>query len=285
VTRRAALALTLLGFALAAAGCGSSSSSVSAPNVHAARTFHLSGFAPAEPVKAGKPFTVSFTVVQPSRAPLTRYKSGPGPHTGVHLIIVRDDLSTIVHEHPKIGANGQITQRLVLPAPGPYRVVVDVYPNVPGVLPNFQLFTTMRASGTYKPQPLPAPGAKVVVDGFTFNVAPHAPIRALTPAYLPVTVTTPSGAPADFTPWFGATAHAIFFHRGTLDYFHTHVCAPGLASCAGIAGVSRITGSSSAPGKLTVGVLVPEPGVWRLFLQCKVDGKILTAPFTLPVAG
>ena len=35
------------------------------------------------------------------------------------------------------------------------------------------------------------------------------------------------------------------------------------------------------PGKLTVGVLVPVAGTWRLFLQCKVDGHILTAPFTL----
>src|SRR5262249_10769525 len=131
---------------------------------------------------------------------------------------------------------------------------------------------------------LPAPGAKVVVDGYTFSVGRHAPIHALQPTYLPITVTTPTGAPAQFTPWFGATAHAIFFHRGSLDYFHTHVCAPGLSACTGLAGASRITGSSTAPGKLTVGVLVPEPGVWRLFLQCKVDGRVLTAPFTLPVA-
>ena len=35
--------------------------------------------------------------------------------------------------------------------------------------------------------------------------------------------------------------------------------------------------------KLTIGVLVPEPGTWELFLQCRVDGHILTAPFTLDV--
>jgi hypothetical protein len=34
-----------------------------------------------------------------------------------------------------------------------------------------------------------------------------------------------------------------------------------------------------------VGVLLPEAGTWRLFLQCKVHGKILTAPFTLKVGG
>jgi hypothetical protein len=30
-------------------------------------------------------------------------------------------------------------------------------------------------------------------------------------------------------------------------------------------------------------VLVPVSGTWRLFLQTKVDGRILTAPFTLEV--
>jgi hypothetical protein len=30
-------------------------------------------------------------------------------------------------------------------------------------------------------------------------------------------------------------------------------------------------------------VLVPVAGTWRLFLQCQVDGHVLTAPFTLTV--
>jgi hypothetical protein len=34
---------------------------------------------------------------------------------------------------------------------------------------------------------------------------------------------------------------------------------------------------------LRVGVLVPLAGTWRLFLQCKVNGRVLTAPFTLDV--
>ena len=37
---------------------------------------------------------------------------GPGPHTGVHLIIVRRDLATIVHRHPPIGADGTISDTI-----------------------------------------------------------------------------------------------------------------------------------------------------------------------------
>ena len=47
-----------------------------------------------------------------------------------------------------------------------------------------------------------------------------------------ITVTDPHGKPAKFTPWYGALAHAIFFREGSLDYFHTHVCAPGTRPAA-----------------------------------------------------
>jgi hypothetical protein len=44
-----------------------------------------------------------------------------------------------------------------------------------------------------------------------------------------------------------------------------------------------VTGGSATPGKLSIGVLVPVAGTWRLFLQCRVNGHVLTAPFTLDV--
>jgi hypothetical protein len=108
-------------------------------------------------------------------------------------------------------------------------------------------------------------------------------LHAIQAAFLTITVTDPSGKPARFTPWFGALAHAIFFRAGSLDYFHTHVCAPGASGCTSVLGATRVTGSSSTPGKLDVGVLVPAAGTWRLFLQFKANGHVITAPFTLTV--
>jgi hypothetical protein len=100
---------------------------------------------------------------------------------------------------------------------------------------------------------------------------------------LSFTVTGPGGSAARFTTWYGALAHAIFFRAGSLDYFHTHVCAPRATGCTSVLAGAKVTGSSSKPGELRVGVLVPVPGTWRLFLQCRVDGRVLTAPFTLRV--
>jgi hypothetical protein len=267
------------------AGCGGGGSSAPPTvTIQPALTYQLSGFTPAKPVQAGKPVTVSFTVLQPGGHALTQYKHGAGPHNGVHLIIVRRDLASIIHEHPPIGPGGRISETVTFPAPGPYYVVIDLYPKTNGPQPNYQLFTSITVAGAYKPQPLPPFHASETVGGYRFTLhgTPH--VKAIVPAYLDFTVTAPNGTPARFTQWFGALAHAIFFRRGTLDYFHTHVCAPGVVSCASILGGASVTGTSATPGKLKVVALVPLAGTWRLFLQCKVGGHVVTAPFTLHVA-
>lgn len=264
------------------AGCGGGSGSPTI-TVGAARTYRLSGFTPIGPVTAGRPTRVSFTILQPDGKPLTEYKHGAGPHNGVHLIIVRRDLATIVHLHPPVGPNGRISTDVALPLPGPYRVVIDVYPKTTGPIPNFQLFSKITVAGAYRPRLLPAFQASQTIGGFRFTMhgTPH--LQAVSPAFLEFTVTSPSGTPAHFQTWFGALAHAIFFRLGTLDYFHTHVCAPGVTGCTSILGAAHVTGTSATPGKLSVGVLVPVPGTWRLFLQCRVDGHVITAPYTLHV--
>ena len=272
--------------ALVLAGCGGGSSGTPTVTVGAAKTYHLGDFRPAGPVRAGVPTTVAFTVIQPDGTPLTQYKHGAGPHNGVHLIMVRRDLGTIIHMHPPVAPDGRVTAKVTFPAPGPYRVVIDVYPKPtgPASLVNYQLFTNIAVAGKYTPKPLPPFSATQTVDGYRFVLhgTPH--LRAIDPALLDFTVTAPDGKPATFTPWFGALAHAIFFRQGTLDYFHTHVCAPGVSGCASVFGSAKVTGTSSTPGHLKVGVLVPVPGTWRLFLQTQVDGRILTAPFTLKVS-
>jgi len=277
------------GFLLAAAavllatGCSSSSSRPAAPTIGAAATYHLAGFAPTAAVRPGKPVVVAFTIDQPSGAALVDYKRGAGPHTGIHLILVREDLSVIIHRHPKVGPNGAVSQPIVFPKPGPYRVLVDAYPNLSGPLRNFQLTSTVRVAGAYRPQPLPPFTSTDQVGGYTVTLRGAGHLKAIDPTYVNATVVDAGGRPATFVPWYGALAHAIFFRKGSLDYFHTHVCSPGATGCTSILGGARAVGRSSRPGRLNVVVLVPLPGTWRLFLQFQANGKVLTAPFTLHV--
>src|SRR6185436_7506359 len=94
-----------------------------------AKSYRLANFTPSGAVSPGKPVTISFRIIQPSGAPLTQFAEGPqlGPHTGVHLILVRDDLSQIIHRHPPIAPGGAISETVSFPDPGPYRLLIDVY--------------------------------------------------------------------------------------------------------------------------------------------------------------
>jgi len=268
---------------LALAGCGGSTT-VNSPTVQPAATYRLVDLKPSGPIVPGKPVRVSFSIEQPDGTPLTQFKRGPGPHTGVHLIMVRNDLAYMIHKHPPVGKK-TISETVTFPAAGPYRVVVDVYPKTVSnqLNANFQLFGKLKVAGAYKPKPLPPTSTVQKVGGYTFKLHGAQTLKALEAKLVTVDVTGPTGKPANFQPWYGALAHAIFFRQHSLDYFHTHVCAPGVTGCTSVLGPVKVTGSSSTPGKLNVGVLVPAPGTWRLFLQLKPDGKVLTVPFTLHV--
>src|ERR671928_886780 len=219
---------------LLAAGCSSSSSRPAAPKIGAARTYHLTAFRPTGAVRAGRPVVVAFTIDQPSGAALVDYKRGSGPHTGIHLIIVREDLSVIIHHHPKVGPNGAVRQPIVFPKPGPYRVLVDAYPNLSGPLRNFQLTADVQVAGAYKPQPLPRFTSTDHVGGYTVTLHGAGRLKAIDPIAVDATVVDAAGRPVRFVPWYGALAHAIFFRKGSLDYFHTHVCSPNATGCTSI---------------------------------------------------
>jgi hypothetical protein len=270
---------------VALAGCGAGSgSAVSAPTIPHARIFALSGFEPAGVVRAGRPVRLSFTVLQPDGKPLTSYKTGSGPHTGIHLIIVRDDLSVIIHHHPPVGADGRLADTITFASPGPYKVLIDLYPNIAGGQQNFQLFTTVNVSGAYRPRALPPFRASQLVGGYRFTMTGHPSLKAIQAALVDVEVRDRQGRKVTFTPWFGALAHAIFFHQGSLDYFHTHVCGAGATNCTSALGAARVAGTSTEPGKLSLGVLLPVSGTWELFLQAQIGGRVLTVPYTLAVA-
>ena len=211
---------------------------------------------------------LSFTIQQPSGKPLTVYRKCCEPHAGVDLIIVRSDDSDVQYDDSDIAANGKISQPIVFPAPGRYRIVVSAFLPVtnPQSVNNFQLFTTVQVRGSYRPQPVPPFNVTQRVHGYRFQVQGTPHLRAIQANFLTLRALDPHGRNATFTTWRGALAHAIFFHAGSLDYFHTHVCSPGAIYCSSVLGATKVTGSSTAPGQLTVGVLLPEPGTWRMFL-------------------
>jgi hypothetical protein len=275
-------ALLILPLAAVLAGCSGSSSSTPTITIKPAKTYQLVDRAPANGVPAGKPVTVGFTVQQPSGKPLTRFKTGPGPHTGIHLIIVNQDLSSIIHRHPPLSPDGHLQQQIVFPKPGNYTALADIYP-AQGPIRNFQLRYDIHVDGKEESQQLPPFKATQVGDGYRVTMHGKPNLRVARPAILKLTVTDPNGKPAKFQVWYGALAHAVFFQDGTLAYFHTHVCGPNTPGCTSVIGAPNLKATSAKPGEIRAGVLLPGAGTWRLFLQLQVNGKRITVPYTLKV--
>ena len=59
---------------------------------------------------------------------------------------------------------------------------------------------------------------------------------------------------------------------------------PEAKACQAATAGNTVVGKASKPGELTVGTLLPSPGKWKLFLQTKINGKVMTVPYTLNVA-
>ena len=279
---RARLSATLAGVALVTAACGGGSGSPSVPTVAPAREYKLDWKAPSGVAKPGV-MALRFSVLTPDGKVLTQFRKGAGPHTGVHVIVVRDDLSDIVHKHPPIAPGGHLAVPVSLPRPGRYHVLVDVYPAPgDGGPSNFQLTHALQVGAGNVQAPLPAYAPVVHAGGLTFRVVKKPVLRLAEPATMVVNVSDAAGRPVKFKPFYGALAHAIFFRNGTLDYFHSHICGDDPACSAGF-GTAATTGHSTKPGQLELGVLLPATGRWRLFLQVSRGGRLVTAPFTLHV--
>jgi hypothetical protein len=278
---RVARAAGLTALGLAAAACGGGSGSPAPPTVAPAKEYTLDWQGPKTVGAPGR-VTLRLAVHTPDGKVLTRYRTGAGPHTGVHVIIVRDDLSSIIHKHPPIPASGRLALPVTLPSAGRYRVLVDVYPAAETGPRNFQLTHDLQVGAGDVKAPLPAYAPVVKTGGLTFRVVKLPVLRLAEPAAMVVDVTDAQGKPVTFTPFYGALAHAIFFRAGSLDYFHSHICGTDPACAAGFGGPAT-TGRSTRPGRLELGILLPAGGRWRLFLQVTHGGKLLTAPITLKV--
>ena len=276
---RGAAGLAALG--LLAAACGGGSGSPAPPTVAPAKEYTLDWAGPQTVAKPGKT-TLRLAVRTPDGEILRKFRTGSGPHTGVHVIIIRDDLSSIIHKHPPVPASGRLALPVTLPGAGRYRVLVDVYPAAETGPRNFQLWHDLQVGTGDAKTPLPAYKPVVKTGGLTFRVLKLPALRLAEPASMVVDVTDAQGKPVKFTPFYGALAHAIFFRGGSLDYFHSHICGSDPACAAGF-GSPATAGQSTRPGRLELGILLPATGAWQLFLQVTHGGRLLTAPFTLRV--
>jgi hypothetical protein len=164
----------------------------------------------------------------------------------MHLIVVRRDMTSFQHLHPRQDADGSWSVPLALREPGAYRVFADF--SVGGEPRT--LATDLAIDGDVRTTPLPAPTRTVRTDGLEVTMSDDLRFSI-----------TRDGRPVAVQDYLGAKGHLVALREGDLAFLHVH---PDERS-------------------LRFEATFPTAGRYRLFLQFQVDGRVHTAEFTQEV--
>ncbi|WP_020118218.1 hypothetical protein [Streptomyces canus] len=188
----------------------------------------------------------------------------------LHLIVASRDLNTYRHLHPARAADGTWSIPVSLPRAGGYRVFADFTPEKKGA-ENLTLGADLAVSGTYAPQPVPAPDTTATTDGYEVKLG--GALRPGAAHALKLTVSRGGRPVTDLQPYLGAYGHLVALRSGDLAYLHVHPNGePG-------------DGTTAAGPAISFTATAPSSGTYRLFLDFKHDGKVHTAAFTVSARG
>jgi hypothetical protein len=168
----------------------------------------------------------------------------------LHLIVVRRDLTSYAHVHPRLQADGSWRVPLTFAAPGVYRAYADFEEHGHKTVLSRDLFV----AGDMRPQPLPRPAEATSAGPYTVRLTHDGPDFDF--------AITRDGVPAILENYVGMRGHLVALHEGDLAYTHVHPLDGSKA------------GHVEFEAKLTT-------GTYRVFLQFKVHGRVHTAAFTV----
>lgn len=218
------------------------------------------------PDAADAPGELSFTLLGPDGAPLTRYERAH--EKDLHLIVVRTDGAEFRHVHPEIDGAGTWTIPWSWTVAGTYRVFADFVPTDHG--DTVTLTSTLEVAGDFAPA-RPGGDAATATDG-DVSVELDGDLTAGASSELTFTVTR-DGAPVTMLePYLGAYGHLVALRDGDLAYLHVHPMGePG-------------DGETEPGPEVTFMVQAPTAGRYLLYLDLQLDGQVRSLPFVVTVS-
>ena len=239
----------------------------------------------------------------------------------MHLFLVRDDLQGFAHLHPVLIDSSTFRTSLPPLPPGRYRLYADVVHESGFTQTLLDSVTLAGTTDSWRPgdaddswwesrQPS-AVGRQPTTplnDGSTMTwVRDSGPLVAGRDLDLSFEVRTRDGKPVTLEPYMGMPSHAVITREDGAVFVHLHPAgtismASQLAfalrqpgdTVRGVLG-ARITSAEQAsapqtsmvmegnPGTVTLPYAFPKPGRYRIWVQVKVGGKVLTGVFDAEV--
>lgn len=195
----------------------------------------------------------SFQVVTSNGDVVTKFDEAHGQRS--HLIVVRRDLTRFQHLHPTLDADGTWrVEDFTLPDPGVYRTFVDLVVDSQPTTLGFDLF----ASGEMEVASRPDTSRRATADGYVVDLQTDE-ILADESVELAFEIRRDGEPVSRLDPYLGALGHLVALREGDLAYLHVHP-----------------EETSPDSGRVEFGAQFPTPGRYRLFLQSKPDGTLIT---------
>lgn len=189
----------------------------------------------------------------------------------LHLLVVDPTLRDYQHLHPEPAeTEGEWTVAFTPRLAGTYRVFADFVPVPTGR----SLYTgaDLPVAGEVVETPV-ALSWNADVEGYRFQLAPSAPIRAGRLADLKFTVVAPDGGPVPLEPVMDAYAHLVAFDQTHSGFAHLHPVEVELTPFA-----------DPTKPVLNFKITIPDAGIYVIWAQVKLAGREVFAPFWFEVA-
>lgn len=202
----------------------------------------------------------TFQIVDEDGAVVTDFEEAHGRPS--HLVVVRRDLTRFQHRHPELRADGTwLVEDLAVPDPGVYRAFVDVVVDGHPTTLGFDLL----APGTATHDERPDASRRATAGNYEIELLTD-DIVADERGRLSFAVRRDSDPVPELEAYLGALGHLVALREGDLAYLHVHPEATAPDS-----------------GRVEFEARFPTPGRYRLFLQTKPEGNLITAQFDVRV--
>lgn len=194
----------------------------------------------------------------------------------MHLIVVRDDLSTFDHLHPEQQSDGSFDVTVRFPYGGNYKLYADYVPQggkpttkteliqVGGPAPEHE-----KRENRDKPSPLKADAELTkTVSGKQVTLAFDKQPTAGQQVHLTYLIRdAATGQPIrDLQPYLGAAGHVVIISEGAEEYLHVH----------------PMDESSTGPEAMFM-TTFPHAGLYKIWGQFQHGGEVITVPFVVDV--
>jgi hypothetical protein len=205
----------------------------------------------------------------------------------MHLFVVTPDLDRFWHLHPAEVATGTFEQALPEMPPGHYELFGDVV-HRSGVSETVTAsFETVGLRGSTLSGDDSRWSAAAEGRGRIVWVRDDQPLVSKRLTIFTFRVDDESGRPArDLELYMGMPGHAVFIRRdrGVFAHVHPSGSAPMAAlALAAQTDVMHVSHDAALPPVVSFPYGFPEPGEYRIFVQIRRAGEVITAAFDAPV--